>query len=181
MLAHGTRLSTSDLLITSRFERAGTFSGRADDAVQWRETYGAAHRSRDEGCIGCWGVTDMTGPTLPPRAELCSVERIGNLLRLKGEIDQANTVALTIRLTAEVRLGVTHVDLSGVRCCGDGRRTCAAGRQDRPTGGHSRMVLTCSPIVFRILHITGVAAMDGMQVLPAASRGPQGLDSRLQR
>lgn len=112
----------------------------------------------------------MVGPTRLSRADLCMVERIGNMLRLKGEVDQANCVALTIRLTAEVRRGVTHLDLSGVTHCGAaGVRMLLAARAAQPR--EATLVLSCSPIVFRILHITGAAATEGMLVRLARSTG----------
>jgi anti-anti-sigma factor len=111
----------------------------------------------------------MSGPTRLPRANLCMVERIGNMLRLRGEIDQANAVALTIRLAAEVRLGVTHLDLSGVTYCGAaGVRMLLAARAAQPREA-AGLLLSCSPIVFRILHIARVATTDGIIVRLAPS------------
>ncbi|GIH80028.1 hypothetical protein Plo01_64570 [Planobispora longispora] len=95
----------------------------------------------------------MSEPFPPPQAELCSVRRERQAVRLRGDIDLVNAAEIADRLVAEVEAGAWHLDLSEVDYCGVAglRALLAACDALRARGGTLR--LTCSPSVLRALEI----------------------------
>ncbi|BCJ39961.1 hypothetical protein GCM10010168_28200 [Actinoplanes ianthinogenes] len=116
----------------------------------------------------------MSASSGPPRAELCSVQRDGDVLRLSGEIDQLNVSTVGGRIVAEIEAGVTHLDLSAVSYCGAvGIRALLTGRDVcRERGGILR--LTCSPEVLRVLHLCGLDGDDTLLMITAAGAEADG-------
>ncbi len=106
----------------------------------------------------------------PVHAEMCAVERDGAVLRLTGDIDEANLHDVTERVVAAVRAGVEHLDLRRVGHCGAaGVRAVLEGRDALPPGATLRV--DCSPSAFRILHICGLVGADGLSI---GQPGPDG-------
>lgn len=136
---------------------------------------GSAAREHAWGCRLTESVSGVSGAFPPSRADLCSVRRDRDSLRLSGEIDVGNVAAVSARIQAEIRAGVVHLDLSEVGYCGAaGLRALLAGRDAlRDRGGVLR--LTCSPVVLRILRICELIDSAGMIVVPATGpRAPRG-------
>lgn len=90
------------------------------------------------------GVRHVSGPFHTRRVELCAAQREGDVLILRGEIDQANATAVTDRIVTAAGSGVVHPHLSR---------------------------LTCSPVVLRMLQIYGAVPTEGGWVAPAEARG----------
>ncbi len=94
------------------------------------------------------------------------MRREGHVLRLVGEIDDANAARVTERVVADVRAGVDRIDLSGVHYCGAaGIRAVLAGRDALPPG--AVLELICSPAVSRAVWVCGVTSAPDLTVTPA--------------
>ena len=116
------------------------------------------------------GVPVVTGPFGAERAELCSVRRDGGVLCLTGDIDNGNAVQTADRIVAEIRAGVVRLDLSGVDFCGAaGVQALLQGRDALPPG--AVLHVTCSPMVYRVLHICGLVDADRLIVTRAGTDG----------
>jgi len=88
-------------------------------------------------------------------------------LRLAGEIDIANSAAVSDRIVAEVRAGVVHLDLSEVSFCGvAGLDALLDGYAVLHSQGGTLRV-TCHPIVARAMHVCGLAGLEGLIVTVA--------------
>lgn len=75
-----------------------------------------------------WDMADFPGSGVG--RQLCGVERIGDELRLSGEIDASNADGLSARIAAEALAGMVCLDLSHVRffsAAGYACLQCAAG------------------------------------------------------
>ena len=112
----------------------------------------------------------LTGPFGAEHAELCSVRRDGAAVRLTGEIDEANWAAIAERIALEIGAGAVHLDLTQLGYCGAaGVRALLHGRQALPFG--STLHLTCSPLVFRVLHICGLVGAEGLMIKQVDANG----------
>jgi anti-anti-sigma factor len=114
----------------------------------------------------------LTGPFGAEHAELCSVRRDGTAVRLTGEIDEANWSAIAERIALEIAAGAVRLDLTQLGYCGAaGVRALLHGRRALPSG--STLHLTCSPLVFRVLHICGLVGAEGLMIKQVDANGGQ--------
>jgi anti-anti-sigma factor len=94
-------------------------------------------------------------------AGLCTIRRDGSVLRLIGDIEQANWRNIADRIAAEIHSGATRLDLTQVRFFGAaGVRALMKGCEARPGG--VALQLSCAPVVFRALQICGLLTMSGL-------------------
>jgi anti-anti-sigma factor len=113
----------------------------------------------------------VTEPHGVQRADSCWIRRDGAVLRISGEIDQANWAVVADNIVGAVRTGVVRVDLTEVGFCGAaGVRALLRGRAAVPAG--SVLILTCPPVVFRILEVCGLVGADRL-IVTAAGAGDQ--------
>lgn len=105
----------------------------------------------------------VTGSFGADRAELCSVRRDGDVLRLIGDIDNDNATQIADRVIAEIHAGVVSLDLTRVYFCGAaGVRALLRGRDALPPG--VALHVTCSPLVYHVLQICGLVDADRLIV-----------------
>lgn len=105
----------------------------------------------------------MAEPFHAQHAGLCTIRQDGPVLRLIGDIEQANWREVADRIAAEVRAGATRLDLTQVRFFGAaGVRALMKGCEARPSG--VTLHLSCAPVVFRALQICGLLTMGGLVV-----------------
>jgi anti-anti-sigma factor len=102
-----------------------------------------------------------------PVAELWSAHRDGLVLRLAGEIDIANSVAVSDRVVAEVRAGVLHLDLSEVSFCGVAGLDALLDGHAVLHGQGGTLRVTCHPIVARAMDVCGLTGLEGLIVTVA--------------
>jgi anti-anti-sigma factor len=94
---------------------------------------------------------------------LCTIRRDGPVLRLIGDIEQANWQDVADRIAAEIRAGAVRLDLTQVRFFGAaGVRALMKGCEARP--GDVILQLSCAPVVFRALQICGLLNISGLVV-----------------
>jgi anti-anti-sigma factor len=121
----------------------------------------------DAGAVDGYALTEPYGTQ---RAGTCWIRRDGGVLRISGEIDQANWATVADRIVDAVRTGAVHVDLTEVGFCGAaGVRALLYGRAALPPG--SVLTLACAPEVFRTLEICGLVGADGLVVTGADAGG----------
>lgn len=95
-----------------------------------------------------------------------SMRRDGHRLELAGEIDIDNVAEFTDRMIAAVHAGVVELDLSRVTFCGAaGVHAILQARAARAAGGTLRVI--CSPVVFHVFALCGLAQLDGLTVVAA--------------
>ena len=99
-----------------------------------------------------------------PVDELWSAHRDGSVLRLAGEIDIANSAAVSARVVAEVRAGVVHLDLSEVSFCGVAGLDALLDGHAVLHGQCGTLRVICHPIGARAMHVCGLTGLEGMIV-----------------
>ena len=105
----------------------------------------------------------MAEPFHAQHAGLCSIRRDGPVLRVVGDIEQANWHDVADRIAAEIRAGAACLDLTQVRFFGAaGVRALMKGCEARPGG--VTLHLSCAPVVFRALQVCGLLTMGGLVV-----------------
>ena len=104
--------------------------------------------------------------TEPPRADRtarCALYRDGAVLRLAGDIDLANGMAVGDRVAAAVGAGVVTLDLTDVHHFGAaGVRVVLHGHRARSAG--ATLTVRCAPAVLRVMRLSGLVGADGLEV-----------------
>jgi anti-anti-sigma factor len=111
----------------------------------------------------------VTEPSRDGRARPFVAWRDGSILRLRGDIDQVNWLAVAESVAAELRTGAVELDLTGVGFFGAaGVRAVLHACAASPSPGPLR--LTCSEAVFRVLTICGLKKLDGVDITRDGAR-----------
>jgi anti-anti-sigma factor len=117
------------------------------------------------------GVSQVSGPSPRPGAQLWSAHREGRVLRLGGEIDVANAAVVRDRVVAEVCAGVDHLDLSGVGFFGAAGIEALLDAHALVRSQGKTLRLTCLPMVVRILRVCRFTELEGLTVTTVEEPG----------
>jgi anti-anti-sigma factor len=89
------------------------------------------------------------------------VWRDGDTLRMDGDIDQTNADRLTPTMIADLRDGVTEIDMTGIRFFGAAGVRLLLQLRGEAYGRGSVLRIACSPTVRRVLEVCGAVEHPG--------------------